>query len=443
MIIKVLILALSVFYGLYTSDINLSLVVLVQYFIGFLNLKYLLRVYASRAFVIYDLFYFIYGLLTILTQIELIHDPFQDYFIHTDAAWSFFSMAEELSTREWSDILSDRFFLVENMQQPLAIVFFAFLAKICIFLGIINLRLFLRLHIFLIGSTIITLVYEGMSKYNNNQHRNFNLCLLFGLCSYLFITSAIFTRDIHVCFMNTLVVYTLVKFNNKWSLLAVILFIILAFGFRPGSGFIMAVFPICFYYHKIKDKMGAIIPFFILIVIVAIALSSDYFTNMASGKIDFYSKDLLRENKADGMFMRLHSLPFPINVIISVVYMFLMPLPITTYLIGTGNTFYTLPFLGSPFVLFPMLYVTIVHLISKNRNRLIAPIILASFISYFATVFVSPDLRRAFATVPALFMCYGIIIDSVSKSKRKRFMGLSFPMITAINIFFILYLYIE
>jgi len=154
-----------------------------------------------------------------------------------------------------------------------------------------------------------------------------------------------------------------------------------------------------------------------------------------------YYENLTASNTG-GLFMMVYSLPFPINQILICIYMLFLPLPITSYVIGPNESLMNLPFCFSPYVMallfYSTLYLALKGYISKKKHRYF---IYLSVFLFVAIVFASPDIRRAFAAIPCLFMVFvcnlSIIPEKVFIFVR-RFLWIPTFLITIILTMYVL-----
>jgi hypothetical protein len=261
----------------------------------------------------------------------------------------------------------------------------------------------------------------------------------FGLCSYLFITSAIFSRDIHVCLIYTIAAYISLKDHVKGRLLIFILLFFLAAGLRPQNGIAYLIYPIAFYWKTITKKIGL----FGIGVIALICLVLFYYLQdslellyESLGTYDDFSK-----SNTGGIFIEFYSLPFPLNTIVMVIYMALMPLPLFKCCIGMGGTWLNLPTIFSSYLIYVCFMVCIYYLCHSKFKGAYVGTILVCLIAYAGIIYGSPDERRAFAAIPGLYMCYALVKQRIPKGHYIRYRNIGWMLITVVQLFFIVYVY--
>ena len=429
-------------YVFFTGEIRMIIPLLSFYLIGRFFIRLILRSKDRIVITLYKLFFIIYGLLVLLTHIELIHDPMMDFYIHNDAAWSFYSAIMNYVVPEsWDNLEEVTYKSSLFADYPIASYIFGFLAKLGIDLGLLDIRLYLRIHVFTLAALIIAIMSHILLVYKQCSKNILKWMLLFGFGSYLYVTSGIFSRDIHVFFMYTLLGYYFLLPKFKYKLVIFITLVLITTGLRPVNGFILII-PILLYYWvttSMKNKaFNVLIPLFILMIIVLVLKTE--LLSYGLEKLDIYKEKTL--SNTGGIFERVFSLPFPINQIGMIVYMSLMPLPIFTFITNDGGTFLTLPFIVSPYIMsIVLVYVGWYIIKSFRTNRFVTTYLIAFLLLYVIIIFGSPDLRRAFAAVPGLFVGFCLIKNSIPLRVKRFTYRIVWPLVLFVNLFFVFYLY--
>lgn len=430
-------------YVFYSGQIEMALAVLYFYFLGKLFIRFILKCKEKIVVHLYHSFFLIYGLLVLLTQIELIHDPMTDFYIHNDAAWSFYNAIMNYVVPEsWDNLVKVTMQNSIFVDYPIASYIFGFLGKLGVDTGILDIRLYLRIHIFTLAALIIAIISHIFVIYKISSKDIVKWVLLFGFCSYLYVTSAIFTRDIHVCFVYTLFGYYILVPNLKCKFFIFLLLILFATGLRPANGIVLII-PLLFYYwsYNSKNKRTINVLLFLLILIIIMGVLKTDIISYGVERLDLYKEKTL--SNSGGVFEKVFSLPFPINQIGMIVYMSLMPLPILVYIVNEGGTFLTLPFIFSPYLMSIVLIGSIWYMLYNYKINKRITVYLASFLLlYFIIIYGSPDLRRAFAAIPSLFMGFCLIKNNIPLNIKKFTYRVVWPIILLLNIFFIFYLYL-
>lgn len=439
MLLSILILCLSVGYYLYSSQMQVGIVVFAIYALIGILIKIIVP---KRKIIlnIFSLFYFVYGLLVLLTQIELIKDPSVDYYVHNDAALSFFKgIMNHVLPCKWNELASRTLFSPLFSHYPLAAFLMGVSGKFGMDIGVENLRLFMRIPIFAIGALILTIISSLLKDKKLSDLQVAKFILPFGLFTYIYITSAIFSRDIHVCLVYCLATYISLKDNVKGRLVWFILFFFLASGLRPENGLLYLLFPFAYYFNYLKNKLG--IGGLLLLAIISIIILWFLQNLIITGQNSISYYDDLAKTNTGGLFIKFYSLPFPLNTIMMIVYMTLAPLPIFLYCTGPGMTWLNLPYCLSPYVLYTSILVCIIYLI-KIRNSYrdnCFNLIIANLIAYCLIIYASPDVRRAFAAIPGLYMCFCLVYNKVPKNQFSGLLIFGWTAIAFIQVFFLFY----
>lgn len=392
-------------------------------------------------YTIYGYFLIIYGLLTLLSH-SMIKDPFNDYFIHNDAAMSFYKWTmEEVVPLKWSELIEGTILNPAFFDYALAELLYGVVAKLAIDIGVVDIRLALRCLSFVMGALICVMIADILIKRGQSKKSVIKNTLVFGVFSYLFITSAIFSRDIFVCFIYTAIAYVYLIPKCSQRLLKLLLLCACAFGGRPENGALALVFVLAFYLSSNSSKIVKILSLATLIVVVIAFVTYTTFISESLMSIANYGE--ATESNTGGVFMAVYSLPFPINKIAMVIYMLIQPLPMQKYIVGEGNTWLTLPFVLSPYLVSSIIvgcFWYMKHFISKDI--LITYFMGAAFFCFCLITFVSPDLRRAFAPMPGLFASFCLIQNQIPAKTISVTKKIIWPSIFVISLFFQIYVMI-
>lgn len=438
-----LVLILSLGYFLYTGQVLMSVSVLGFFLIGVLLLRFVISSKNNIVYNLYTLFFVVYGSLVLFTQIELIGDPYEDFFVHNDAAFSFYSgIMRQVYISDWNSLFSSSFLNLAFADYPLASFLFGAITKIGNDIGIVDLRLFQRIHVSVLGAMTVGVIAEVLCKWKLPLKVIKRLVIPFGLCSYLFITSAIFSRDIHVVFLYTLVGYYMLRSEKQMVLLPLIILALLSAGMRPVNG-ILVILPISIIvYSRLLKNNPSMAKLTIIITIALIFLYARSMIDYGLGKLAFY-EEYMSQNAGTGFFVKIYSLPFPINQICMNIYELLMPIPMGLFILGSGGSLLTIPFILSPFLMSLVWVASLWFICKKFRQQPKLSIYLLCALTLFALInFAAPDIRRSFAAIPMLYMGFCLVYRDIPKNIIKRVKQIAWPSIVAINLFFIFYLYL-
>ena len=440
---KFFIFILAICYALYTGQIIFFVSILAYYMIGLFLIKVILSPHSKEVYFLYDLFFVIYGYLVLFSQVELIHNPETDYYIHNDASDSFYkAVISYILPCDYSELYDKTIANPQFVHYPLAAFIMGFMGKLGLVLEVDNLRLFLRIHIFTIGAFIIGIIANLLYSKGLSPKTIIKNVVVFGLISFLLISSAIFTRDIYVTLIYTLGTYVMLKDDiNKKILWFVSLFLI-ALGLRPESGLLFLVYPFCYYFNTFKSQMGKMSIIIFLFIFVGLMFLLSELIITTSESVAGYSERNAEMN-AGGMYAMISNLPFPINTIMICIYMLMMPLPMFAYCLGDGGTFLNLPNVLSPYLWFTIVTTCCYYLFyykKQQKNNIIKVAMITSIIVFVAIIQASPHIRRGFNALPGLFICYCLVLNKVPYKIRKQINHIGWSVIAAINIFFLWYL---
>ena len=423
---------------LYSSNYSFILAVFVNYILGILFLRFVLKNRQISVFYIYSFFSSIYLLLILFTHIELIKDPFIDFFVHNDSSRSFYtSIMGYVLPCSWTDILPFTVFNPYFADYPFAAYLWSTIGKIGMSVGIEDLRLLMRLPSALVGSLTVSIsaMYFLHKKMLNRNIIKYSILL--GLCTYLYITSAIMSRDVFLTFFMTLAIYFYMINNTKY--IPFIVFIgFIALGFRTINGLCIMLIAIIPILHKIYNKSK----FFSILLFLLLALIIFGNSLVFSEQIQLYQTYQLHNatiNKG-GLFYYFYTLPFPFDKLSMAVYMLLQPLPMTFYVLGDGNTWLNLPEIISPYIIVYMVGVLLYLLKGKNGfDERIKILTIILILIYIMIISGSPDIRRAFFVMPGLYMIFCTNKEICPKMTRKTIKRRIWIFLICINIFFLFY----
>ena len=428
-----------------SNDEKIILGLLFYYLWGqFLRIILLNRLRNNVIGFFYDFFFCVYSLLVVVTQVELIHDPFTDFFIHNDASDAFYiQIVEQVLPTSWSDLPQKTLFSPFFSHYPLAAFLFGGYAKIGQMIGVDSLRLFLRFQSVITGVLTICLMCGALIRRGLSNRTILKSGFVLGFFSYLYITSAIFTRDVLVAFSYTYIAYIYLLPRTKYRFLLFLIGILIATGFRPENGLIAILFLLAFYYPSLKKKWGVIL---VLIVCGAAIVMRSYIIGLLSTTKDLFSyyNGYINDNAGGGLFMKLYSLPFPISQIAMVLYVLVMPVPCSSYVFSMYGSLMCFPSIVIPFLSVWVYVSTASVVFNKQKQVMIYDklLILVLLFIYVMMATISPDLRRVFAGFPALYTCYVLTKDCVAHSTYMTLRKFIIPIVIVFHVFSAIYIYI-
>ena len=78
---------------------------------------------------------------------------------------------------------------------------------------------------------------------------------------------------------------------------------------------------------------------------------------------------------------------------------------------------------------------------SFRTNRFVTTYLIAFLLLYVIIIFGSPDLRRAFAAVPGLFVGFCLVKNNIPLRVKRFTYRIVWPLVLFVNLFFVFYLY--
>ena len=430
---------LLVFIGLIEGDGSIVIALATFYLLGVLFAVHILDNQNGMARTMYDLFFFIYILFAFLTSLELIHNPNVDYFVHYDASHNFYApFLNTARETNWGTVIENTLFDYQYYDRPLTALISVVIIKIASYIGVEDLRFLLRSLVCVHASLIPAAIAGIMSKYGFKKKEILRAVLPFGFFSYLLITSGIFTRDLYICFFYTMTTYVFLLPHCKFRWFWFIIIYFLTIGHRQENGILLLTYVFGYYFTTKRSKYGLLI--YLILTFAILFVAYEIRDSILALEDTLTRYELRTQSNVGGVFQRVYSLPFPINTIAMIIYLLIMPLPLTLYITGEGGTWLTLPFALSPYLM-SLLFVSTFWYVKKHiklMNKEVV-LILISFLSFSCITYGSPDLRRSFAAVPGLYMVYCLILPKVPNSIFDRTKMFVWPLIIIINIIFLIY----
>ena len=429
-----------IIFGIYTGQLEFSVFLTILLSIVLVIIRFVLHAHDKVVYNVFVFFILVYGLLTLFTHIELIKNPYDDFFVHNDAAWSFYKWTmDEVVPLEWSQLIEGTLLNPAFYEYFLAELLFGTIAKIAVSFGIDDVRLALRCLCFVMGAFINTIIADMLIKNKKSPKETFKNILCFGCISYLYITSAVFSRDIFVCLTYAAIGYVILIPKCSFRFVKLLLLSFCAFGGRPENGVFAIVFVIAYYVSLRESKIINVLLTLLILLFIAVFVQYTSFVSDSMESLQNF-EDLTKDNTG-GVFQKVYSLPFPINKIAMVIYMLLQPLPMQKYILGDGNSWFTLPFVLSPYMIFLVIVCCIWFIIKRSSiNKVVSYYIMTSILGFCLITFVSPDLRRSFATIPGLFGAYCLIQNEIPRTYINFAKKTIWPVLLITSMFFQIYI---
>lgn len=443
-----LIVLLSLTYFNYTSQAILGISLLVMYVMGFV----LTRMWGGRnkdVRIVFSLFFLIYGLLLILSQWMFIggHDLGADessaeYFTHRDASVSFYHIAVlDLGPQNWDNLLESTILFSFYSDYPLFSLMINVVHLFGIDLGISaeNMRMFLRMPNLLFAAGLLVIMARYFNEIGKSSKQTIRYCTIFGIFTYLFLTSVVFTRDLHVAFFYTLAgYYCLSPRKHRFIYIKFLIIALISFGLRPENGMFALIFPIYYHYKNTPFNLKMIIGcLFILTVFIYVGIMDTVISMQED-----YNERTTTVNEG-GLFSLFNSLPFPLNTFFNIIYAFIMPFPLTMYFTDPHIGIFGLPSVAMPFINVIMI-VSMTFFISRHKKDyrvLWFFVVIVIFI--VMTCVIEPNVRRTFAIIPSLYMIFIKIKPLIPPLRYKSIVNNSILFLMVLNIPAIIYLFLN
>ena len=391
-------------YSWYSGQFIIGLTFLIFYIVGMITVYTTFK--SKICLIIYGSFFIAYGLLLIVTQYIFIDGTDQGYFVHSDAAFSFFDFAViQIGPSSWNNFIQSTMMASIYGDYPL----FALWINMWKLIGldwnvsINNLRLFLRIQDLLFAPGVLAILAKYFKEIGFSYKVIINYIIIFGIFSYLFLTSVVFTRDLHVAFFYTCAAYLCLSPNNHRCIYVKFLIIILiCSGLRPQNGMFAIVFPLLYYLKNTKPSEKL---FFTALIFIALIVATGVLDSFLETH-DNYTESLESKNQG-GLYSKFNALPFPLNFIFNAVYTLLIPLPVTQNLLDDHIQWVGIPSIAMPFINFIIILSIYKYIKKHNGNYRIIYFFLVCLLYILMSSNVEPSIRRTFAVIPALYMLFG------------------------------------
>lgn len=365
-----------------------------------------------------------------LVSHSYVGNPFTSYFISSDQI-TFYTQASTLSSLSYRQIVERCFTEFEYSDASGAFALFAILFKIGKALGETDILLFLKSHVVFLSSLIPVMIYKIIIAFNSNIRNLHKPILLFAIFSPIFILSAQLMRDIHICFLFTILAYVAIRPKFPLRILVMLIIIAITYTFRIENGMFATIFfaiPAYSLYKKggILGKMMIVIIAITLFVSIASAIF-ETMTNTLTG----YTERNLEEASAGSLGAKLDNLPFPLNSISKTAFAQLLPFPvwlrmtepvpyIWLMVVECFTPLYWIPIILSTFVWW-----------WKYRKKWDYKILLFFYISILYLLVCTTgeiNTRRLLAVYPLIFIAY-IVVKNSLRLETSKIRAVSYAML--------------
>lgn len=370
--------------------------------------------------------FFIYTLISH----SYVGNPFTSYFISSDQI-TFYTQASTLSSLSYRQIVERCFAEFEYSDASGAFALFAILFKIGKALGETDILLFLKSHVVFLSSLIPVMIYKIVIAFNSNIRNLHKQILLFAIFSPIFILSAQLMRDIHICFLFTILAYVAIRPKFPSRILVMLIIIAITYTFRIENGMFATIFFAIPAYSQYK-KGGILGKMMIIVIAIALiaTIVSAVFETM-NRTLTGYTERNLEEASAGSLGAKLDNLPFPLNSISKTAFAQLLPFPVWlrmsdpepyTWLrvIECFIPLYWIPIILSTFVWW-----------WKYRKKWNYRILLFFYISILYLLVCTTgeiNTRRLLAVYPLIFIAY-IVVKNSLRLETSKIRAVSYAML--------------
>lgn len=394
---------------------------------GIFYLKYLIQGSDTKVREIYSIVFIIFMSYLGLTHFVNIHDPLTDYFYHNDQI-VFYKESVRNGLLDWNELIG-RSILSE---YPLFALFTGSLFKLGSFLQIKDLLLFFKMSVVFLGS----LIPSTISSILNLVNIRFKISsfIYFSVFSYILIQSVVFTRDLSVAFFYTLLAYLIFAPKIRWRNVRLIMVILVITGLRIQYGLFSLLFLLIFF--TANQRINKVYKYFIVFSLSFAALYFKVFefgiTIFSEGLDHYLEYTAGVSTNRDSLYLKIADLPIPFNLLFSLFYTVMMPLPIFQWAIDDLTLF---PSIITPFYWVYVLAVSICSLFKKRRGYNVLDLFLiASFLCISLSSYIEPNVRRNFAVYPIIFLHYLVVNNNLSIRYKNYIFAFTSVFVLTINI---------
>lgn len=436
-LINILILLLCPIYWIYSGQIQVAYSFLCIYALGAICVKWIIR--EKISFGVYNLFFLIYGILLLWSQYLFIDGDPSGYFNHNDSVESFYKSATiSVGPKKWEYLISGTILFSWYADYPLFALWINAWKLLGWDIGVTmdNLRLFLRLQDLLFSPMILAVMAKYMSEVGVARKTIKTACIIFGLFSYLYLTSCVYTRDLHVAFFYTLLgYYALSPKKHRFIYFKFLLIVLICFGLRPENGMFALIFPLYYRFRNIGFSFKLIIIGVVVLLIAGLSGILDSFLSLQEG----YNERMAGITQG-GIYSMFNSLPFPLPQIFNVIYSFIAPYPFILNVADTDHQgLIALPSIGIPFINVIML-LTLWRYVRTHHNYPVLWMFCIIILYITLTCIVEPNTRRTFAIIPTMYMLFIAVKGHILRRKYKLIVEYTIFGLIALNLPAILYL---
>lgn len=380
----------------------------------------------------------IYSLYTIISH-SYVGNPTTTYFISSDQI-SFYGVAIDLSKYSFTKIYSLCFTEYDYSGAPLAYALFGTLARIGRALGETDLLLFLKFHIAFLASLIPVFTHKIILIYNQHIPNLHKKLFIFALVSPLLIYSCQLLRDIHICFLYTIMIYTALRPKQPLRYFWLLLLLAVTYSFRIETGlFSAAIIAIPLYRtYRTGKALKKLLILSIFCIFCAFAMLSIF--EVMNNTINSYTSSQIESASASSLGNKLNSLPTPLAEFAKAGFSQLLPFPVWLPF-NEGESYAYLRFVECffPFYWIPI-WLSLFYGWWKYRKNWNKDILAMFYISILYIVLNSAgefNTRRLMAVYPMLLICF-LTLQQQFNLKKTKMNKISLGLLIVLHIIYII-----
>lgn len=377
---------------------------------------------------LFFLFFSIYFLYVLVTNLVYVDNPYYDFFYEYDAIDFYTRIDLILGKSQSFDMLDEVLFQARHWKGFGVVSWITGLIAYAV--GDQNNIVIQQLQIVFVCALTLVFLYN-IGRLLLSPRQSWKMTILFGLCSHIFISSAALGRDTYILLFYTMGFYILL---GKWSIRNLVLLLLLGFitmQFRLQHGIFFMVLIASYGWLGVRQKRSPFVAALLGIVLLtgfggAIIVSGVSFADDVTGKVENYqSYHGEKFEKSSGLTAIASRFPKPLvfipNFIISQTYPY--PAYKAVYVNVTDtNQYLKFPLIVSQVYWMGTWIVLLIILIGYRKPQMI-PVklkysLLISILLIISVSFGSYEFRRMICVYPILFVSTYYLIAGLSARTR-------------------------
>lgn len=428
----------SIFLSISKNDLSIIIYIISFLLLGniFLYIVTANEQSKKKTFYLFHLCFLLYAIFTIITHHFLIVDPARDFFLQRDQL-IFYEGAIKVAKAQWGNLFSTAF-VPYYSEYPLAAYLFGILAKIGSSLGVTDLLLFFKFHVILLASLISPLIHSVLYELGLKGDYKKEI-IVFSLLSYIFVYSGIFTRDIHIVFLYTLILFITTKQSQRFRYPILLILALVTALFRLENGIFAFVFIYLRLYTGLKksDALNKVMTVFLILLTIVLGAAYAYST-MLSAMINSATR-MEGLSSPDSMYSLIRSLPIPLNVIAIAFYSQILPFPLWSTVTKPDGGYFLLTSLATPiYWLYIWGIIGYSYLIKKEISKPSLYLFYIAALYVLVTSFTQVDNRRIMAVYPILLIVYIVQKEKVSMKSKKNIFAITTGVIILLHLSYLI-----